>query len=136
MILSHHPAASAEVLETVAWHAEQGGTQLADEFLAELDAAIRLLGLHPALGASTVAGRRAFRLARLPYTVVYRVKLSAIRVLAVAHQSRRPGYWRSRRRRRPTAERRWSLPRSVARRLCRRRPRHVVHEPRRDQLQP
>jgi toxin ParE1/3/4 len=33
---------------------------------------------------------------RFPYTVLYRVKNDEIFVTAVAHHSRRPGYWRRR----------------------------------------
>lgn len=31
---------------------------------------------------------------RFPYSVVYHLSGEVIRVIAVAHQSRRPGYWR------------------------------------------
>jgi hypothetical protein len=36
-------------------------------------------------------------LARFPYSILYRVRADHIRVLAIAHQNRRPFYWRGRR---------------------------------------
>lgn len=35
-------------------------------------------------------------LTRFPYRLVYRVEGEKIVIYAVAHQSRRPGYWRTR----------------------------------------
>jgi len=35
-------------------------------------------------------------LARLPYALVYEVRDDAILILAIAHQSKRPYYWRGR----------------------------------------
>jgi plasmid stabilization system protein ParE len=40
---------------------------------------------------------RAFPLDRYPYSIVYRVRPTLIRVLAVAHARRRPDYWEGRR---------------------------------------
>ena len=49
--------------------------------------------LHPdALGA----GRRRYLMKHFPYSLVYTVSSEEIRILAVAHHSRRPGYWASR----------------------------------------
>jgi hypothetical protein len=36
-------------------------------------------------------------LKRFPYTLVFRVQESFLRVIAIAHQSRRPAYWAGRR---------------------------------------
>ena len=36
------------------------------------------------------------RLRRFPYSVVYTLDAESILVLAVAHQHRKPGYWRNR----------------------------------------
>ncbi|MFN7572799.1 MAG: type II toxin-antitoxin system RelE/ParE family toxin [Betaproteobacteria bacterium] len=96
MIVTYHPAASAEVAEAAAWYAQEAGEFLAREFLVEVEAALRLLLRHPSLGAPGKRKRRSLPLARFPYTVVYCIEREALRVLALAHQSRRPGYWRQR----------------------------------------
>ncbi|MFN9211471.1 MAG: hypothetical protein ACK6C0_05215 [Betaproteobacteria bacterium] len=57
---------------------------------------MRLRQRHPALGTHGKRARRSFPLARFPYTVVYCIEGDVLRVLALAHQSRRPGYSRQR----------------------------------------
>lgn len=58
--------------------------------------ALRLLEFMPQLGRTNYPGVRTWPLKDFPYTLVYRVKGKAIVVIAVAHQSREPGYWRGR----------------------------------------
>jgi hypothetical protein len=43
-----------------------------------------------------VHGTRAFRLRRFPYHLVYVEQPTGVLVIAVAHNRRRPGYWRRR----------------------------------------
>ena len=50
----------------------------------------------PQLGSGTYHGVRTWPLKRFPYTLVYRVAGETITVIAVAHQSREPGYWERR----------------------------------------
>ena len=38
----------------------------------------------------------SFRLRRFPFSLIYTVMGDQLRILAVAHHSRRPGYWRNR----------------------------------------
>ena len=45
---------------------------------------------------TTVAGARRVRLDGFPYSVVYGLLGDRAIVLAVAHEKRRPGYWRRR----------------------------------------
>lgn len=42
-------------------------------------------------------GTRQVQLHRYPYLVVYKLRRSVVQVVAVAHASRRPGYWAKRR---------------------------------------
>ncbi|MBS1914061.1 MAG: hypothetical protein JST22_18890 [Bacteroidetes bacterium] len=39
---------------------------------------------------------RMKNLIRFPYWLVYSIRANEIRILAVAHQKKRPNYWRSR----------------------------------------
>jgi toxin ParE1/3/4 len=50
----------------------------------------------PQLGSPSYPGVRTWPLKHFPYTLVYRVKGTVISVIAVAHQSREPGYWTGR----------------------------------------
>lgn len=56
-----------------------------------------LLLEHPGLGPICRHGKRRWLLTRFPYSLIYTIAGDEIRVLAVAHYSRRPGYWRGRR---------------------------------------
>ena len=69
---------------------------IADAFLSELDHAFDAIGEMPNTWPSYILGTRRFLLHRFPYTVVYRRDEDVVRVIAVAHQRRRPAYWRSR----------------------------------------
>jgi toxin ParE1/3/4 len=70
-------------------------------FLAELDRCIDLIAEHPQAFPGLVDTdpqlhiRRAL-LNRFPYAVVFLELPDRLHVLAVAHTSRRPGYWLSR----------------------------------------
>ncbi len=57
-----------------------------------MQAAQRLLH-YPELGVKASHGARRFVLHDYPYTLIYRMTPEAIIIVAVAHQSRRPGYW-------------------------------------------
>ena len=71
---------------------------LGDEFLAALRAAYDAIAAPPRLFPKheRASSRRQFRFAMLegfPIQVVYLVRRSEIIVFAVAHNSRKPGYW-------------------------------------------
>jgi plasmid stabilization system protein ParE len=69
---------------------------LADRFLDDFLAVMERLGRHPESGALVSGRLRTTRLNDFPYNVVYRIEPRSIVVVAVAHQSRRPGYWKGR----------------------------------------
>lgn len=96
MIYSLSPEAEEELAEAVAFYSEQASTSVANAFLSEFARGARLVAANPGLGTPTSRNRRLFPLHRFPYSLVYRAEGEEIRIAAVAHQSRRPGYWRSR----------------------------------------
>jgi plasmid stabilization system protein ParE len=59
--------------------------------------AIDALVATPLAGLAVDDGIRWWLVKRFPYSVLYRIREDHIRVLAVAHQKRRPFYWRGRR---------------------------------------
>jgi toxin ParE1/3/4 len=89
--------ASLELTEAVRWYEKrrQGwGARLFDA----VTQAFNLIESHPELG-TTRRGRfpsRQLMVRGFPYRVVYRVRASDLYVVAVAHTSRRPGYWEDR----------------------------------------
>ncbi|MEW6688102.1 MAG: type II toxin-antitoxin system RelE/ParE family toxin [Pseudomonadota bacterium] len=56
-----------------------------------------LVRQFPEAGSPIGSKRRRVLVARFPYSIVYRHDPDFILIVAVAHQRRRPGYWRGRR---------------------------------------
>jgi len=65
-------------------------------FLDEVQRVVNILREHPDLGQAVGRGLRRALLHRFPFSIIYSVEVDAILVVAVAHQSRRPDYWRNR----------------------------------------
>ncbi len=94
------PEAVTELAEAAQWYAaRRPGLEV--EFLTEVERVLPLIGTSPAsfprlldLPADLVV-RRAL-LPRFPYAIVFMDLGTEIRVLAVAHAKRRPGYWLNR----------------------------------------
>jgi len=63
-------------------------------FRASLQQGLDSVRRHPSLGRVVDVGLRAIVLDRFPFKVLYRVKADVIVVVAVAHDRRRPGYWK------------------------------------------
>ena len=90
-------AAQDELLSAVQFYADQGGTGLADALVNEFERATQLLTAQPLMGAPYVEGTRRIVLRRFPYNLVYDIQADVLRIIAIAHQRRRPGYWQARR---------------------------------------
>lgn len=91
-----HPEAKRDLKEAASFYRERAGSALALAFLAEFERSVALLLRHPALGAPWRDDKRFLVLQRFPYSLVYTASGDEIRILAVAHHSRRPDYWRRR----------------------------------------
>ena len=94
----HHfrPQAQSELLEATQWYLTDGGPAVAEQFEWAVQRALRLLAFMPQRGSPSYPDVRTWPLKQFPYTLVYRVKGEVISVIAVAHQSREPGYWQGR----------------------------------------
>ena len=68
-------------------------------FLRELDHAIDQVVEAPLQWPRFLRGTRRYVFPKYPFSLVYFVEDDTINVVAVAHESRRPGYWRQRLRR-------------------------------------
>lgn len=94
-ILQIHPAALAEFKSAVIWYLERSETA-GVKFVAEVDHAIKLIVESPSQWPRGEFATRKFVLHRFPFAIIYREKEATVQVLAVAHGSRRPNYWKSR----------------------------------------
>jgi len=96
MFVEFHPDAGTEFVEQVLFYETQE-PELGQRFIEAIDAALALLLLQPQLGRPLDGGVRKFVLQELPFSVVYRIKPGRqIWIAAVAHNRRRPDYWRAR----------------------------------------
>ena len=94
------PEAKQELAAAAAWY-EQRREGLGLELVAEVDAVFAAITGNPSryppyprvapeLGVRRAAARR------FPYSIAFIELPTVVRVLAVAHEKRRPGYWRGR----------------------------------------
>ena len=92
--------AEAEYRQAGVWY-ESRRERLGTEFFDEVDATIRQILDLPRMGAPVPRvphdlSVRRLAVRRFPYHVVYLEMAEELRILAVAHDRRRPGYWRQR----------------------------------------
>jgi len=95
--------AEEELRQAARWY-DQRRPGLGSEFLSAVAAAFSLLAEQPTLGAPVPGVRtdlptRRVLLRRFPYAIVFLEVDATVRILAIAHQRRRPGYWIERLRR-------------------------------------
>lgn len=89
------PAAEAELLHETDYYskARKGfGIRFKDAVIAATDRAVRA----PEAGAPGLGGTRKFRVKGFPFNVYYRLSEHEVLVVAVAPDSKHPGYWLSR----------------------------------------
>jgi plasmid stabilization system protein ParE len=94
------PGAAQELSDALDWYAERG-PGLPIRLVEELDAALEQVSHHPDRFAALAIPRvepplRRVLLRRFPYAVIYCALSDEIRIVALAHASRRPLYWSDR----------------------------------------
>jgi plasmid stabilization system protein ParE len=92
MRLEFHPEAELELIEA-ALHYELQVPGLGERLESEVRRATDHLLDHPEIGQLVDPDLRRFV---LPFTLIYSATPDVLRLEVVAHQSRLPGYWRSR----------------------------------------
>jgi plasmid stabilization system protein ParE len=90
-----HPAADAEFGEAKEFYNSQV-PGLGDEFYYLVVAGIRDIRLAPNRFPPYQHNTRRLRLKRFPYLIIYRETAANILIVAIAHGSRRSGYWAKR----------------------------------------
>jgi toxin ParE1/3/4 len=96
MRLEVHSEAREEFLQAVSFYYEQV-PGLGLRFITEIERCQKALLETPLMGQPFGKRLRKFTVGdRFPYSIVYAVLGNVLFVLAYAHGSRRPGYWRAR----------------------------------------
>lgn len=90
-----HPEAREELRHAVRFY-ERESPGLGREFAVEARTVIDHLLDHPLSGTPTEADTRRKLLLHFPYSVIYLVEPTRLRIIALMHQRREPGYWLTR----------------------------------------
>ena len=89
------PAAEEEFLRAVDRYTAEAPA-LGAEFVVEVQRAVECIAAFPEHGSPSIAGTRRVILRRFPFSIIYQAEAGELLVIAVAHHSRLPGYWRDR----------------------------------------
>ena len=92
-----HEAAATELAEAIAWYEREADR--GHEFVDLVEHALGDLARNPLLSSPVHGGPRSVRrflLDRFPYAIVFVEREHELLVVAIAHQRRRPGYWKRR----------------------------------------
>jgi plasmid stabilization system protein ParE len=87
------PAALDELSDAAAFYAATANVELGLAFVGEFERAVNVILANPNMGVVFRRARRRYLLRRFPYSILYQPAGEELRIIAVAHQRRRPGYW-------------------------------------------
>jgi len=92
-----HPEADLEISHALTYYQAHAPAEIVRDFDAGIVSAFIEIGKHPErFPRWHRTDVRKYILKRFPYLIFYVDYPECIRVLAVAHTSRRPGYWKTR----------------------------------------
>ncbi|MES0491321.1 MAG: type II toxin-antitoxin system RelE/ParE family toxin [Leptospirales bacterium] len=93
--IKFHPGAHEEFREATLWYnLQKEGLGL--ELFEEVSKTLKLISEKPAIWPKYLDHFHRIILKRFPYNIVYRVQDDYIEVIAIAHQKRKPSYWKNR----------------------------------------
>jgi plasmid stabilization system protein ParE len=95
MTFRFHPEARAELNHSVDFY-EERQTRLGLEFLEEVYSAIQLIIEFPKAFPKQSKNTRKCLVNRFPFAIIYQIKPDEIFIVAIAHLSRKPGFWKKR----------------------------------------
>ena len=95
MRLIWHPEAQHEFVEAAGYY-ERREDDLGERFITHIEAALAKLLTSPLVARCFDGDCRKGRVDRFPYVLIYRVHDDELKIVAVMHQKRRPGYWKTR----------------------------------------
>jgi len=90
-----HPDVITEIHASYTWYQNQA-EGLGDDYLSELESAYETIASLPETWPKFQKNFRRFLLSKFPFSVIYRISNQSIFVVAVMHNSRKPGYWKKR----------------------------------------
>ncbi len=96
IVVSFHRMAAKELRESHAWYGNRD-REVAERFEQAVDDAVNRIREEPKSHPVEMKQFRWVRVRRFPYRLVFEVESDErVLIIAVAHSSRRPRYWRRR----------------------------------------
>jgi|SRR5690606_5991741 plasmid stabilization system protein ParE len=95
MFVELHPEAETELIENANYY-EYEVEGLGYRFIEDVERGIELLISQPLIGQPFNEQLRSFVLGGFPFSLIYSFEQDKIWIVAIAHQKRRPDYWRKR----------------------------------------
>jgi plasmid stabilization system protein ParE len=93
--IEFHPEARLELDNAHSWYRERNHIA-ARAFVTEVTRALISIAQSPETWPRTRSNEHRFIFKRFPYSIIYRIRDDKVFITALAHQKRRPGYWRRR----------------------------------------
>ncbi len=90
-----HPDIALEVKSSYDWYQRQA-EGLGEDYLSELESSYQAIRELPDTWPNFENGFKRFLLSKFPFSVIYRANEKTVFVVAVMHNSRKPGYWKER----------------------------------------
>ena len=89
------PLAREELNEAASFY-EARVPGLGAAFLDDVDRSIEMICESPRIGPTAGRTFRKILVRRFPYSIIYALRDEELVIVAIAHQRKRPGYWRRR----------------------------------------
>ena len=90
--ITFHPDVVKEVKFSYNWYQNQA-EGLGEDYLTELETSYQTIVELPNTWPKFEKGFRRFLLSKFPFSIIYRFNGNTVFVVAVMHNSRKPGYW-------------------------------------------
>jgi toxin ParE1/3/4 len=93
--LRFHPDVSIDVKGAYEWY-EERSHGLGGRFISQLEHSYEAISHFPQMWSPFEYGFHRYVLPHFPFSVIYKETHDTIFILAVMHNSRKPGYWKDR----------------------------------------
>ena len=93
--IEFHPDVALEIKFSYQWYQNQA-EGLGQDYLSELESSMKMIRELPETWPRFQQGFRRFLLSKFPFSVIYQISINTVYVVAVMHNSRKPGYWEER----------------------------------------
>jgi plasmid stabilization system protein ParE len=90
-----HPEAREDFRDAIRWYRSRSPT-VATEFRGMVSDVIREIVQTPQRWPKYLYGTRRFVLHRFPFSIIYLDDSDILSIVAVAHNKRKPGFWKQR----------------------------------------